>query len=163
MRSTNVMNKSPRSDLLAALAAAFASGLAAALLTLLVKLLDGQYVPIHTYVKYVLLAVASYSAVALLLHRLWPEKLRGLAPTWISTAFFGSILFVLIRLTPGIIGDWYDPVKLQSSLLNYILTEISAAKSVIVFLSLATIPISGVLYFVTYSVMNYRAKRISMS
>lgn len=163
MKTKNTANESPRNALLADLAAAFAAGLTGALMTLLVRFLDQQPVPVATYVKYAVLGVASYSAVALVLHRFWTGTLRRVAPAWLLTAFFGSILFVLIRLTPAVIKGWHDPLNLQPSLLDYAATEISAARSVVVFLSFVTIPVSGVVYFVTYFVMNYRAKGISVS
>ncbi len=59
----------------------------------------------------------------------------------------GSTVFVLTRLTPGLIGGWYDPLRLESTFGEYISTEISAAKSVVLFLSAITIPIAGLVYY----------------
>lgn len=162
MRSINITKELPRDALPADMAAAFAAALAAALEGFLIKLLDKQYIPLPMYIEYVLLALASYLAVALLLHRFWAGLLRRVLPSWILTAFFGSILFVFIRLTPGIIGGWYDPLRLQSSLFDYISTEISAAKSVVVLLSFITIPIAGLAYLLTYFVLRRYEKRNCM-
>jgi hypothetical protein len=149
----------PKGSLTAELAAAFAAGLAAAFLTILVKLLDRQVVALATYGMYTLTAVASYSATALLLHQLWTGLPARIAPRWVLTAFLGSTLFILIRLTPGMVGGWYDPLRLQPSLLDYIATEVTAARSLVVVLSLMTLPITGLVYLLTCFFLRWQEKR----
>ena len=146
-----------RALLLAELAAAFAAGIVAALQTLLSKHLYHGHIPMPFYLNNILFALLSYLAVALLLHRFWTGPKR-VVPNWILIGFLGSVLFVLIRLAPGVIGGWYDPLRSESSLLSYLLNEIDAATSVVIVLSAITLPVTALAYYLSRRVMRTRVR-----
>jgi hypothetical protein len=148
MKSINALKKFSEGNLLADLAAASAASLTAALFTSLVNLLSQRNLKLVAHIRFILLAAASYLAIALFLHRFWAGRLRHLIPNWILIAVFGSILFTFVRLTPGIIKGWYDPLKMESSLIDYLLAEIIAARSVIIILSLLTLPVAWSTYYI---------------
>jgi hypothetical protein len=159
MKSINALKKFSEDNLRTDLATGFAASLMAALFTSLVNLLSQNHLNPLAYIRFILLAVASYLAIALFLHRFWTGRLRHLVPNWILIAVFGSILFTYVRLTPGIIQGWYDPLRTESSLIDYLLTEIMAARSVLVVLSLITLPVA---WSTNYILKNFLARSIDV-
>lgn len=149
MKLISSVEKSAKTSLLVDLGVALAVSITAALLTSLISMLN--FTPRHTsfliHAKLMLLAVFAYSAVALLLHRFWEGLLRRMVPNWILIAVFGSVVFVCADLIPGVISGWYDPLRMEPSLSKYIATEISAARSVVMFLSLVTLPVAGIVHY----------------
>jgi hypothetical protein len=80
-------------------------------------------------VKFTLIAVASYLAVALLLSRFWKGKFRRLLPVWLLVAFWGSLLYESIVLVPSLIYFWNTPNQLETNLFKFILTELGFART----------------------------------
>jgi hypothetical protein len=97
--------------------------------------------------RFTVLAVLSYLAVAALLNGMWRGKLRRMIPNCILIAFAGSLLLVCVEITPGIIGGWYDPRRVDVSLLDYLAHELQAARSVVVLFSLVALPVSAITYY----------------
>jgi hypothetical protein len=124
------------------LAGAIAAGVCAGAVTSLVNVLYHE-LNLMAYARWISLATAAYFAVASLSQRFWPNQLKRIVPVWLLTAFFGSMLFVAGNLIPGAIKGWHDPYRLEPSLAEYISTELDAARSVIILLSLITIPVTG--------------------
>lgn len=153
--------KKPAKNLCADLVVALATSLTAALLIALFSILS--FTPRHTslltHMRFMLLAVIAYSVTALVLHRLWAGSLRRMVPNWILIAVFGSVLLVCFDLTPAIIDGWYDPLRIESSLPDYIATEISAARSVVIALSLATLPIAAIVNYFDFIVNLVKRRR----
>jgi len=99
--------------------------------------------------------MACYLAVALLVRYVSSRKHNF--PDWPLISVFGSILFVSVRLIPGIVRGWYVAATLKPSLFEYISTEISAAASVVLFLLVLTLPASAIVaYFGKTLSMNER-------
>ena len=140
------------------LAAALAAALSAALLTSVVNLLNQHRVNPLAYLRFVFLATAAYSITACLIHLYWPTSCRRLAPNWIPISIIGSLLFVIVRLTPGVIKGWYDPLRSEESLWPYILNEIDAAKSVVIVLSAITLALAALAYYVSRMLSNARRR-----
>ncbi|HEX8131423.1 MAG TPA: hypothetical protein VF527_20150 [Pyrinomonadaceae bacterium] len=97
--------------------------------------------------RFTLLAVLSYVAVAALLNCVWRSNLRRMVPNFILIAVAGSLLLVCIKLVPGVIGGWYDPYRLESSLYDYLAHELQAARSVVIVFSLVALPVSAITYY----------------
>lgn len=129
------------------LVCAFAASLCAGTFTFLIHLLKPREFNTLTYIQFMLMASVAYFAVALILHKFWKEGLRRMLPTWILISVFGSILFVIIRLLPAVIGGWSGPTVTEPSLTKYIATEVGAARNVMIFLSLITLPITALIYY----------------
>lgn len=155
--SHNLAQSLHEDNLLAESTAALAAGLSAAALTLAFKLLY-QPVPIGTYFRFILLGLVSYLLVALLLHKFWKGLLGRVIPKWLLIAILGSVVFVVLRLTPGVIGGWYDPLRLEHSFEEYITTEINAAASVVLFLCAIAIPTAGLVYY-SFSIVRLLKRR----
>ena len=145
------MNRS-RVDLRGAIAAGICAGAATALGNALYHELN-----LMAYARWIFLAVAAYFTVASLSQRFWPNQLKRIVPVWLLTAFCGSILFVTGNLIPGVIKGWYDPYRLERSLAEYISTELDAAKSVIILLSLITIPITATFHHAGHIIRSVKA------
>jgi hypothetical protein len=158
MKLINAVKASLRDNLLLDLMAALAASLIAALLTSLVNFQNQHSINIIAYTRFILLAVAAYSAIAIFLHQFWTGWLRRIVPNWVLIAFFGSLLFVCVRLAPGIIKGWYNPLRSESSFLNYISTEIDAARSVVIVLSFVTLPVAGGIYYSSKWIMQVKNK-----
>jgi ABC-type transport system involved in cytochrome c biogenesis permease subunit len=86
MKSIKAVKKFSEDDLLVDLVVAFVAALTAALFTSLINALNQQHLNILTYIKFILLAVTAYSAIALLLNRCWTGRLRRIIPNWILIA-----------------------------------------------------------------------------
>jgi hypothetical protein len=127
-----------RSDLIGAIAA----GVCAGAVRSLIHALHHQ-LTLWAYVRWTILAIAAYFAVATLLQRFWRGVIERSVPTWVLTALLGSIIFVAVVLTSGVIKGWYDPSRVDSSLIGYILTEAKATGSVVIVLSLITLPVTA--------------------
>jgi hypothetical protein len=139
-------------DLGGAIAAGVCAGAATALGNALYHELN-----LVTYARWIFLAIAAYFTVASLLQRFWPNQLKRIVPVWLLTAFLGSILFVACNLIPEVIKGWYDPYKLERSLAEYISTELGAAKSVIMLLSLITIPVTATFHHAGHIIRGVKA------
>lgn len=159
MKLISAVKKLRGDTLLLDLLTALAAGLAAALLTSLINFQNQQRVNILAYFRFILLAVAAYSAIALLLRRVWTGLLKRIVPNWVLIAVLGSMLFVCVRLTPGIIKGWSDPLRMESTFLSYISTEIDAARSLIIILSFVTLPIAGAIYYSSKWVSQVKSER----
>lgn len=127
------------------LAGAVAAGLCAGAETALVHSLYHE-LTVVAYARWTFLAIAAYLTVASLSHRFSPVRLKRFVPVWLLTAVFGSVLFVAGNLIPGAIKGWYDPDALERSLAEYISTELGAAWSVILLLSLITLPVTAIFH-----------------
>jgi hypothetical protein len=151
--------KEPLEDtFIAELAAALIAAFSAALLTSLVNFFNQHQVNPLAYMRFMFLAAASYLLAAALLHVSWPTLFRRAVPNWIPISLIGSLLFVMVRLTPGIIRGWHDPLRLESSLSSYLLNEIDAAKSVVIVLIVMTLPLTALAYYLTRRVVARRAR-----
>ena len=139
------------------LAAAVSAGLAAAAVTLFFRLLR-QPVPIEVYVKYFVFGIASYALAASVLHEFWTGWPSRIAPKWLLMALLGSLIFLALRLSPGIIQGWLNPLESQP-LREYILTELTAASSVFMVLTLVTVPVAGAVYYSFSIVRAFRVRR----
>lgn len=155
MRNSHVVTKLSKDTLIADLASAIAASLCPTLFTSFISFQNQNKADFFAYARYFFLAITAYSVVALLLGWLWTKRLRRIIPSWIIIAFLGSILFVLVRLLPSVIKGWNDPYNMESSLLKYLLTELDSARSVVIVLSILTLPISGIIH---YNVSKFAAK-----
>src|SRR5687768_9331647 len=126
--------------------AALAAGVCAGAETALVRALHHE-LTLAAYARWTFLAIAAYFTVASVSQRLWPDRFKRVVPVWLLTAFFGSILFAAGNLIPGTIEGWYDPNRLERSLGEYLLTELGAAKSVVLLLNLITIPVTATSHY----------------
>lgn len=134
-------------QLMTDLVCACAAGLCAGTYSFLIYLLKPREFNITAYLRYTLTALIAYLAVALILHRFWKEGLRRLLPSWILISVFGSIFFAVLRLLPAVIGGWSGPTVTAPYLAEYMTTEVSAARSVVILLSLLTLPITALIYY----------------
>lgn len=157
MKLANTLVRMSGNSLVVALTSAIAAGLGAGAFRSVIHRLNQQQVNPLAYVKFMLTAVAAYLVVALLLHYLWYGLCERLVPVWIPIAILGSAVFVLISLTPDVINAWYDEYRGRISLSKYILTEFYAARDVITFLSLITLPITGAIYYTIRIVQKAKA------
>jgi hypothetical protein len=147
MKYINALKKFSKDNLFIDLAAAFAASLCASSFTSLIRFQNRGQFNFLAYARFILLAAGAYLTIALILHWVWTGRFRRLLPSWILIAVFGSLLFVCLRLTPGIIKGWNDPYRSETSFLEYISTEIDAARSVIIVLSLITLPVTGLVHY----------------
>jgi len=78
------------------LAGAIAAGIGAGAVT---SVIDAVYQELNpmAYANWIILAIAPYLTVASLAQRFWPNSLERIAPVWVLTGFFGSVLFVVAR------------------------------------------------------------------
>ena len=129
---------SSRSDLTGAIAA----GLCAGAVRSLIHALHHE-LTLWAYARWTILAIAAYFVVATLWQRFWRGLVEPIVPTWVLTGLVGSMIFVAVILTSGVIKGWYDPSRVDSSLMGYILTEVKAAGSVFILLSLITLPVTA--------------------
>jgi hypothetical protein len=149
MKLKGIVSKPPLITLLTDLAAAIAAGLSAGLVTAFISAQSERKVNSLAQTKLILLALVSYLVIALLLHWFWTGAFRRVAPKCILICILGSLLFVTIRLTPGIIDGWNAPsLREKPPLSEYISTEISAALSVIIFLSIVTLPVAAIVTYI---------------
>jgi uncharacterized membrane protein len=144
MSSTNTVERLYRHTLQPDLLAGLVAGLCVSLFDVLFafKSRTGFVVA-----RFTLLSVLSYLAVAALLNGMWRGKLRRMVPNCILIAVAGSLLLVCMEMTPGIIGGWYDPRRVEVSLLDYLAHELQAARSVVVVLSFIALPVSAITYY----------------
>ncbi|HEV2705410.1 MAG TPA: hypothetical protein VGV59_05770 [Pyrinomonadaceae bacterium] len=149
MKFSKTTARSSRGDLLLQLAQSFGAAVAVTLFKVSVNFQNQHRVNLLTNLEFMLIAVTSYPAVAILLHRFWSQRLRSIIPNWMMIAVLGSILFVCSDMTPGIIKGWYDPLRTESSLFDYLAVEFNAAGSVVIALSLITLLVTGSIYFMT--------------
>ncbi len=147
MTTGDVVTKARGKPLQVDLACALAAGLTAGLLTSLINVLGEHRASLGRHVSFALTAITVYMAVALALHKVWTGTLRRIVPTWALIAVVGSVLYVVIDLTPGVIKGWYDPYRMEASLIKYLSTELSAARSVMVVLTVITLPVTATLYY----------------
>lgn len=149
MNLTRFVRNSFNETLRIELATALSAGAAAAVVTLFVRLffrLQHNQVPIASHIRYFLLGFAAYALAASILYQFWTGWLGRIIPRWLLMPVLGSFIFVVLQLTPGIIGGWLD--KLEShSLGDYISTEISAASSVFILLTIVTVPVAAAVYY----------------
>ena len=145
--TTDQLKESSRSTFKAELAAAVVAALSAALLTSLVNLSNQHRVNPLTYLRLTLLATAAYLVAASLLHFFWPTSFRRVIPNWILISPLGSLIFVIVQLTPGVIRGGLDPLRLEPTWSEYLLNEMDAAKSVVLVLSAITLPVTGLAYY----------------
>ena len=142
MRVISTIEKLSENRSRADLAGAMAAGVCAGAVTSLVDALYHEE-NLMAYAGWIFFAIAAYFTVASLTQRFWPSQLKRIVPVWLLTALFGSIIFVASNLIPGAIKGWHDPYRLERSLAEYISTELDAARSVIILLSVITIPVTG--------------------
>ena len=147
MTSRGVVKKSPAKEPVIDLVCAIAASLCASALTFLIYLLKPHAFDILVYLKFTFTALASYCAVALILSKLWVGGLRRLVPSWIPLSIFGSTVYVALRLLPALVSGWYEPSSTRPSLSRYVEVEIDAARSVIITLSLITLPVTAIIYY----------------
>jgi hypothetical protein len=130
-------------DLVCALAASLCAGAS----LYFIYLLKPREFDILSCIKFMSMTMVAYFTVTFILHKFWVGALRRMLPSWILIAVFGSTTFVMIRLLPAIVNGWSGPTVTEPSLAGYITTEISAARSVIILLSIITLPITALVYY----------------
>lgn len=128
-----------RNDLAGAIVAGFVAGVVRSLIAALYRDLS-----LWAYVRWIVVGLAAYFFVALLLQRFWRDRL---APNWVLTSFFGSVLFVAALLGPAVITGWYDPYNVHLSFMDYFLPELDAAGRGVMLLHLVTLPITAVFHY----------------
>lgn len=143
MRLGNLAKMFSLEDLGSDLFTGFAAGIVAALFTSAVRVWFHGYILPRSVIWYLVLGITTYTLVALLLNMFWKAWSRRIIPSWLMIGFIGSLVFVLARLTPGVIGGWYDPLRLEPTFAEYISTEISAAKDLLLLYWALTIPSAG--------------------
>lgn len=143
-------------------AAALGGGFMAAFQAVVSKHLHHGVVPLQFYMTTIALALLSFFIIALPLRKFWNGTKCRVIVGWVLVAFLGSVLFVLARLGPGIVGGWFDPLRLEPSLFGYIAEEASAAASVILMLCLLTLPIIASTYSLAYFLLK-RDRRSTLS
>lgn len=128
------------------LTSAVAAGLCAGAVT---SLINALYHPVNlrAYARVTILAIAAYLIIASLWQAIWGDLLKRMLPSWIVIAFYGSVLFVTVRLLPGVIKGWTDPHRVDQSLIEFISTEMAAARSVIAGLAFITLPITALFHY----------------
>lgn len=98
-------------------------------------------------VSFVLLSVASYSAVALLLHRFWTGLLKRLIPIWILIAFFGSALLVsIVGIDTGIFF-WKSPQRMERTLIEFVSVQMESLQILFILVLCITLPITATVYY----------------
>lgn len=147
MRVQQSKKKFVAAELARDLTCAFAAGLCAGSFTFIIYLLKPHGFNISTFLKFMLMALVAYVAVALILNKVWARGLRRMVPNWILISVFGSTLFVMLRLLPAVIVGWSGPTVTEPSLATYLTAEIDAARSVVIVLSVITLPITALLYY----------------
>ena len=129
------------------MACGLAAGLCAGACASLIYLLKPREFDLLTHIKFMLVAVSSYSLVALIFHKIWAGRLRRMLPNWIPISVFGSVVFIVIALLPAFIRGWTGPTVRAASLSAYIAAEAAVARNVIVLLSALTLPLTGLIYY----------------
>lgn len=147
MRLSTLVTKFSTEQLLGDLGSASAAGLIAALFTVAGRIWFHQYILLRSVIWYLFIALITYLVVALCLSVIWKGLLRRVVPTWLMIGLLGSIAFVGARLTPGVIAGWYDPLRLEPSLAEYLWIEFSAAKDLLLMYWILTIPAAGLAYY----------------
>jgi hypothetical protein len=57
------------------------------------------------------------------------------------------MLYVAALLVPSIIAGWYDPYRVDDSLKEYLLRELSSAKFSVMLFTFITVPILGAFHY----------------
>ena len=138
-KAEEISANSDRNDLAGAIVAGFSAGVLQSLITALFRDLT-----LRTAVRYFVIGIPAYFLVGVLLQRFWRNRL---APNWVLTSLFGSILFVAASLTPAVIEGWYDPYNSSESLIDYLSVEVDVAGSIVILLHLATLPIMAIFHY----------------
>lgn len=94
-----------RRSLFVDLLGAIASASCMAAITHMLHSNDGAYFQ-RLWVRDFFIALACYSAVALLLHRYWRGNLRRMVPSWSIIAVMGTLLFVNVSSLPAMVIAW---------------------------------------------------------
>lgn len=151
-REKRFADESVRIDFVAAAAA----GLTASLVTLAFDLFSRRFHPYYDYVWYPVLGVLAYSLAAFLLLRVWRGWAGRPILIWLPISILGSMLFVMVTLAPGVIGGWYDPLRLEPSFRIYALRELRVAISVVIGLSALTGPIAGLVFLCFFLIRHWK-------
>ncbi len=126
---------------------AFAASLFSCTFTFFIHLLKPHEFDILVYIKFMIMALVAYFTVALILNKFWVGSLRRLLPNWIPISVFGSTFFVIIRLLPAVVSGWSGTDVTEPSLAKFIMIEIDAARSVVIILSMITLPVTALIYY----------------
>lgn len=145
-------NDELRNDLLCGLAAGLCAGLIFALINQLS--FDPAKISRFYQARSVVLGLITYCLSAILVSQFSTSRLRKILPNWLVISIIGGLMFTMMKLGPGIIGGWLDPLNTDESLIGYLTNEIWSARSLILLLIAVTTPITFV--------VSYRRKIIAI-
>jgi len=140
------VNSESDNSKLTGLFAALLSGLLAGSTTAIIHAQSGHDTGLLFYIKPILIALSCY-LLAAVVSRYISSRTYSFAE-WPVVSVLGTVLFVCVRLVPAVVQGWFVPATLKPSLSTYVLTEISAAASVVGFLLLLTLPASAIAAYV---------------
>ncbi len=95
----------------------------------------------------ILIALSSYTAVALLLYRFWHGNLRRMVPSWMLIATGGTLLCLVITFTPAIVNGWDGAPYVKPTLSEYTYERAKEIRSFFVLFTLLTLPITAVIHY----------------
>jgi hypothetical protein len=96
----------------------------------------------------------TYCLSAILVNQFSTRRFGNILPNWLVISIIGGLMFTMMKLGPGIIGRWLDPLNLDESLIGYLTNEIRLAQSLIFLLTAVTTPLTFV--------VSYRRKIIAI-
>lgn len=130
------------------IASAIAAGLGISVLVCLISIVDqDSSFDFRRCFSFTLLSVASYSAVALLLHRYWTGLLKRMVPIWILIAFFGTALLVsIIGIDTGIFF-WKSSQRVEQNLAEFMLVQLEDVRVLFILVCCFTLPITATVYY----------------
>ena len=154
MKLFNTIERFSENRLRVDLWSAVAAALCAAIFSSLFHALDYPITP-SLYVRYLILAGCAYLIVASLLH-LFGKGSLWVVPSWMTIAFLGTALFIVLDLAPAVVRGWAY-FRIQQSFVKYFSNELYAAGVVIVFFTLIIMPITALVYYAADIVRAARA------
>lgn len=145
MNVVSDLNEELPNDLLCGMAAGLCAGLIFALINQLS--FDPAKVSRFHQARSVVFGLITYCLSAILVNQFSSRRFRKILPNWLVIPIIGGLVFTMMKLGPGIIGGWLDPLKIDESVIGYLTNEIRSAQSLIVLLIAVTTPITFVVSY----------------
>jgi hypothetical protein len=152
MNMVSDLNEELPNDLLCGMAAGLCAGLIFALINQLS--FDPAKISRFYQARSIVFGLITYCLSAILVNQFSTRRFRKILPNWLVISIIGGLMFTMMKLGPGIIGGWLDPLNMDESLIGYLTNEIRSAQSLILLLIAVTTPITFV--------VSYRRKIIAI-
>jgi hypothetical protein len=152
MNIVSDLNEELANDLLCGLAAGLCAGLIFALINQLS--FDAAKISRFYQARSIVFGLITYFLSAILVNQFSSRRFRNILPNWLVISIIGGLTFTMMKLGPGIIGGWLDPLNIDESHIGYLTNELRSAQSLILLLIAVTTPITFV--------VSYRRKIIAI-